>query len=221
MPPREVTDFQRVVGRLPDFELRPDKAALLVVDMHYYQVHRDYGYGRRAKELGLEHLVDFYYTRVTNQVVPRLQEVIPRFRRAGAPVVFCRVQSARDDGSDFCLRYRAWGMRIDRNSREAQILDELAPEPGDILLDKTTQNIFVSTNLDQMLRNMGRHQLVVAGVVTNNCVEAAVRMAADLSYEVFLLEDCCAAFTPQAHENSLKNIHMNFALVMDSSELAI
>lgn len=216
---RPLTDFQRIVGALPEFTLDVRRSALLVVDMHYYQVHRDFGYGKKAQEVGLTHVIDYYYGRIENQVVPRLQSVIPRFREAGSQVIYVRVQSQHPEGSDYCLRYRSWGLKIDRCSREAQILDEIAPVPGDILLDKTTQNVFVSTNLDQILRNMGLEYLVVAGVVTNNCVEAAVRTAADLSYKTFVLEDCCAAMTEPAHEHALANMHMNFGLVVDSSEL--
>ena len=100
-------------------------------------------------------------------------------------------------------------------------MDEIAPQPGDILLNKTTQNVFLSTNLDQILRNMDREYLVIAGVVTNNCVEAAARTAIDLSYKTFVLEDCCAAFSEEAHINALKSMHMNFGIVCDSGQLML
>ena len=134
-----VTDFQRVVGRLPDFELDVRKSALLVVDMHYFQVHRDFGYGRKARELGLTHVIDYYYGRLEKQVIPRLQEVIPRLRAAGSQIVYCRVVSEKEDGSDFCLRYRSWGLKIPTASREAEILDDDVatawPEGDDFILD--------------------------------------------------------------------------------------
>lgn len=214
-----LTDFQRIVGTLPDFTPELKKAALLVIDMHYLQVHRDFGYGNKAKQLGLSHVIDYYYGRIEQQVVPRLQAVIPRFRDAGTQILYCRVVSAKEDGSDFCLRYRSWGLKIAASSREAQILEAIGPQPGDIVLNKTTQNVFLSTNLDQILRNMGREFLVLAGVVTNNCVEAAARTAVDLSYKTFVLEDCCAAFSEEAHVNALKSIHMNFGIVCESSHL--
>lgn len=214
-----LTDFQRIVGTLPEFTLNFEKAALLIIDMHYLQVHRDFGYGNKAKQLGLSHVIDYYYGRVEQQVVPRLHEVIPCFRDAGAQIIYCRVLSAKEDGSDFCLRYRSWGLKVLESSREAQILDEIAPQAGDILLNKTTQNVFLSTNLDQILRNMDREFLVLAGVVTNNCVEAAARTAVDLSYKTFVLEDCCAAFSEEAHVNALKSIHMNFGIVCESTQL--
>jgi len=199
--------------------LEPEKAALLVIDMHYFQVHRDFGYGRQAKAIGLDHVIDYYYGRVEKQVVPKLQEVLPRFRALGTQVIYARVVSQRDDGSDFCLRYRSWGLSIPADSRDAAIVDEIAPVPGDIVLNKTTQNIFLSTNLDGILRNLGKEYLVVTGVVTNNCVEAAVRTAIDYSYKTFVLEDCCAAMSEEAHVNALKSMHMNFGIVTTSDEL--
>lgn len=214
-----VSDFYRIAWQLPDFELDFTKSALLIIDMHYLQAHRDYGFGRRAKELGLTHVVDHYYGRLENQVIPRLQEIIPKLRAAGSQVIYCRVVSEKEDGSDFCWRYRGGGYKIPKSSREAAILDEIAPTPDDIILNKTTQNVFISTNLDHMLRNMGRDYLILAGVVTNNCVEAAARTAADYSYKTIVLEDCCAAFSEEAHKNALKNIHLNFAIVKNSTEL--
>lgn len=216
-----VSDFYRIAWRLPDFEPDFTKSALLVIDMHYLQAHRNYGFGRRAKELGLSHVVDYYYRRIENLVIPRLQELIPKLRAAGSQVIYCRVVSEKEDGSDFCLRYRSGGYKISKSSREAAILDEIAPAPDDIVLNKTTQNVFISTNLDHTLRNMGREYLILAGVVTNNCVEAAARTAVDYSYRTIVLEDCCAAFSNEEHENALKNIHLNFAIVKSSAELRL
>ncbi|HKZ42877.1 MAG TPA: isochorismatase family cysteine hydrolase, partial [Candidatus Hodarchaeales archaeon] len=200
-----LTDFQRIAGCLPDFELIPEKAALLIVDMQYFQVHRNFGYGKRARELGLSHVIDYYFGRLEKQVIPRLQGVISRFRDAGSQIVYCRLLSEKEDGSDYCLRYRSWGLKILKSSRESQILDEIAPQISDIVLNKTTQNVFLSTNLDQILRNLGLEYLVLAGVVTNNCVEAAARSAVDYSYKTFVLEDCCAAFSEVMHLSALKN----------------
>jgi nicotinamidase-related amidase len=214
-----VTDFQRIVGRLPDFELEIQKSALLVIDMHYFQAHRDFGYGKKARELGLSHVIECYYGRLDREVVPRLRALIPRLRAAGSQIIYARVVSAKEDGADFCLRYRSWGLRIPQSSRDADILDEIAPTAGDIVLGKTTQNVFTSTNLDQVLRNMGREYLLLAGVVTDNCVEAAARAAIDLSYKTVVLEDCCAAFSEEAHLNALKRIHLNFAIVKNSKDL--
>lgn len=216
-----ITDFQRIVGCLPDFQVDFKKSALLVVDMHYFQVHRDFGYGKKARDLGLGHVIDYYYGRLEKRVVPKLRTLIPQLRAAGSQIIYARVVSAKEDGSDFCLRYRSWGLRIPQSSRDADILDDIAPAGGDIVLNKTTQNVFTSTNLDQILRNMGREYVLLAGVVTNNCVEAAARSAVDLSYKAVVLEDCCAAFSEEVHLNALKNIHLNFAIVMDSTDLSL
>lgn len=216
---REMTDFQKVVGTLPDFELDVRRAALLVIDMHYFQADRSFGFARKARQLGLSDVIDHYYGRLERLIIPRLAELLPELRAAGCQVIYTRVASARADGSDLCLRYRAWGLQIAEGSREADILEAIAPQPSDIVLSKTTQNVFLSTPLDLMLRNMDIRSLIFAGVVTNNCVEAAVRTAADYSYQVFVLEDCCAAFTDEAHRSALRNIHGNFGFVIDSRHL--
>jgi nicotinamidase-related amidase len=215
----DITDFQKIVGTLPQFTVDLQKSALLVVDMHYLQADPNFGFGKKAQELGMAHVIDYYYGRVKEQLVPRLQELLPAVRAMGTQVIYCRVVSAKQDGSDLSLRYRGWGLKVPETSREADILDEIAPSPGDIVLNKTTQNVFLSTSLDQILRNLHREYLIVTGVVTNNCVEAAVRTAVDLSYKVLVVEDCCAAFSEEAHWSSLRSIHMNFGIVSTSEEI--
>ena len=73
-------------------------------------------------------------------------------------------------------------------------------------LSKTSSNVFVSTSIDYLLRNMGKRQLVVAGFITDQCVSSAVRDACDLGYLVTLVTDACASYTPERHGQALEEL---------------
>ena len=79
-------------------------------------------------------------------------------------------------------------------------------ESRDILIPKTSCSVFQSTNIDYVLRNLGVRYLVVVGQLTNQCVESAVRDAADRGYLVTVVEDACAAKTIKEHEAGLFNM---------------
>jgi ureidoacrylate peracid hydrolase len=64
----------------------------------------------------------------------------------------------------------------------------------------------MSTNIDYLLRNLGVKQLAISGVVTDQCVESAVRDACDLGYLVTLVTDACAAYSAERHDDSLRAI---------------
>ena len=71
---------------------------------------------------------------------------------------------------------------------------------------KTSSSVFVSTNIDFVLRNLEVRSLIVAGLMTDQCVESAVRDACDLGYLVTLVTDACATDSAERHEQSLIGI---------------
>ena len=75
---------------------------------------------------------------------------------------------------------------------------EARPAPGEIVIAKRTNSAFIGTDLEQRLRAAGHDTLVVVGVITNNSVEATVRMAGNLGFRTYLAED--AAFTFGRHD---------------------
>ena len=86
------------------------------------------------------------------------------------------------------------------------MLDEIAPGEDEMTFRKTSSNVFVSTNIDYFLRNLGIRSLIVAGIMTDQCVESAVRDACDLGYLVTLVTDACTTDSAERHEQSLIGI---------------
>jgi ureidoacrylate peracid hydrolase len=84
-----------------------------------------------------------------------------------------------------------------RGTRDYAIVDELAPQPGDIVVPKTRLSGFFETNLDSTLRGVGITTLIFAGIATNICVEATIRDALYRDYLCLLVEDATNATGPE------------------------
>ena len=207
------------VVRLPEFPVEPRTTALVVIDLTYQQASRDHGLCRRIREDGFGEDLDYYLTRMEQTVVPNVARLTEGFRRLGAPVLYTRCVSLRGDGSDQTWRHRSFGLVCTLDSKDAQILEEIAPRDGDIVLDKTGSSVFNSTNAEHLLRNMGITTLVVTGIFTNSCVEGTTRDAGDLDFRVLLAEDACAAMSPRGHANALEYLDANFCHVKPTDDV--
>ena len=106
-----------------------------------------------------------------------------------------------------------------RDTEESQIIPQLAPLPGEIVVTKTTDSALTGTNLRLVLSNMGIRNVIVAGIYTDQCVSSTVRSLADESFNVVLIEDCCAAGTDELHDRELEIINMIYCHVLSRSEL--
>jgi len=86
------------------------------------------------------------------------------------------------------------------------IIDELAPWPGEIVLDKPGKNSFYRTPLDSLLRERGIENLIITGVTTDVCCFATVIAANDQGFNALVLEDCVASYSPARHAAALETI---------------
>ena len=101
----------------------------------------------------------------------------------------------------------------------AEIADEMAPQVGDIVLEgKRGLDAFASTNLDFILRSKGIHTVVLAGFLTNCCVESTMRSAYERGYEVITLTDVVAATSQEEHDNAIKYDYPMFSKPMTAQE---
>jgi nicotinamidase-related amidase len=101
----------------------------------------------------------------------------------------------------------------------AAIVDDLAPEAGDIVIEgKRGLDTFASTNLDFILRSKGITTIVLGGFLTNCCVESTMRTGYENGYQVITLSDCLAATSPEEHDNALRYDYPMFSQPMTSAE---
>jgi nicotinamidase-related amidase len=206
-------------GSLPEPKLARETTALLCIDLQYVDAHPDFGLGARAKELGISHFLDYYWERVNGLVLPNVQRLQGVAREKGIEVIHIRVASATADGRDSSLRYKALGLRTPRDTKEAQILDEVAPQGDELTIGKVTSSAFNSTNIDRILRNLGVRNVVITGVVTNGCVESTARSATELDYGTIVVEDATAAMAPQLHEHSILSMGYKDAAIRSTDEV--
>ncbi len=181
--------------------IAPARTALLVVDMQNFCAQR--GEGSLAKA---DSDYAYYVERIETTVVPNLQRLIRAFRENRVEVMYTVIESLTQDGRDRSLDHKLSDIHVPRGSRLGRVIDALAPGEDDIVLPKSASGVFNATNIEYVLRNLGVEYLVIAGVYTNQCVESAVRDAADRGFMVTLVEDCCATKTKAWHMAALDTL---------------
>jgi ureidoacrylate peracid hydrolase len=208
-----------VGGGLPDSKVTAASTALMIIDMQYVDAHRDYGIGAAGQRRGWTEAMEYYFGRLETLTIPNIRRILEACRAGSIPVVHVRVMNLAGDSSDTSWRYKMMGILVPPGSKDAEFIEELAPVEGEVVLSKTTSNVFMSTNADFVLRNMGIDTLIMTGVVTNNCVESSTRGAGDLGYRVLLVGNACAAWTQEGHDYALRHLDRNFALVKTTGEV--
>ena len=195
-----------LAGPTREVPLDPGQSALLFIDVQNFSVRREGGEfaGHSAEEV--EARFGPYFRHLEAQAIPAMQRLQAAFRGAGIEVMYTTIESLTLDGRDRSLDYKVTGFHVPRGSWDGKVIDELAPGEDEIVLPKGSSSVFVSTHIDYILRNLGVKQLVLAGLLTDQCVESAVRDACDLGYLVTLVTDACASITAERHETSLRTI---------------
>ncbi len=206
----------------PGFGLDPARVALVVVDMQYASASRLEGLGRSLKARGQEALGDYRFDRIEQVAVPAIRRLLEFFRAKALRVVYLTVGSELPDYSDLLPHMRAFaeGVGNTRGRREHEILDDLAPLPGEAVLNKTTMSAFHSSGFERLLRSWGVEQLVFTGVSTNSCVEGTARDAADRGFQCLVVEDGCGAASQRLHDATCENFRRLLGRV-DSSQAVI
>jgi len=163
-----------------------------------------------------------FMRRMREIVIPNIRALQDAFRSTGLDVIHARIACLLEDGRDRSLSQKMPGwnnLLMPRDTEASQLVSDVAPEPGEIVVTKTTDSALTGANLRLVLANMGIRNLVVTGIYTDQCVSSTVRSLADESFNVVVLEDCCAAGTDELHLKELEIINMIYCHVLSSGEL--
>jgi ureidoacrylate peracid hydrolase len=207
-PRRPSTERGAPVPNTPlsrEVEIDPARAALLFIDVQNYSADRNGGAYAGLGEEEKEARYGFFFRVMRDVAVPNMRRLQAACRRGGIEVLYTVIESLTRDGRDRSLDHKISGIDVPKGSWDARVLDGIAPAGDEIVLPKTSSSVFISTNLDYVLRNLGVRSLVVAGVLTDQCVDSAVRDACDLGYLVTTVTDACATYSRERHDSSLRN----------------
>lgn len=163
-----------------------------------------------------------FVKRMRKIVIPTVQKLQTRFRAQGMDVLHARIACLLEDGRDRSLSQKKPGwnyLLLPKDEPDSQIVPELAPQPGEVVVTKTTDSALTGTNLRLVLQNMGVKNVVMTGIFTDQCVSSTVRSLADESFNVIVIENGCAAGTDQLHRQELEIINMIYCQVMSCDEL--
>ncbi|PWJ10057.1 isochorismatase family cysteine hydrolase [Jannaschia seohaensis] len=184
----------------------PDRAALLFIDVQNFSCHRDGAEWTTMDPAERDEKMEPFLRQMREDVLPRMQAIQSAARDAGIEVMYTTIESLTKDGRDRSLDYKITGFNVPKGSWDGRVVDEIAPGDDEIVLAKSSSSVFVSTHIDYVLRNLGVQQLIVSGVLTDQCVESAIRDACDLGYLVTQVTDACATFTEARQNASLRAI---------------
>ena len=154
-------------------------------------------------------------------VVAKSVRLADRFRALGATVVLVRV-AFLPDYKDFLNLPADNSGGLNPNSLPpdwADLVPEVGPKPGDIVITKRQWGAFYGTEMDLQLRRRGVRTVVLAGISTNIGVESTARSAYEHGYAQVFVEDAMASFSKEAHEFTVKNIFPRMGNVRSTEEV--
>ena len=195
--------------------IAPGRTAVVVVDIQVDFASPDGALGLAGVDMG-----------VVAPAVAAAERLVDLARAAGAPVVFVGLRTSAALDSPAWLE---WSRRRGSASSEDSAICRAGqrgaefvgptPRPGELVIDKIRYSGFFGTNLHAGLKALGVDTLLVCGLTTECCIDSTVRDAFHLDFHVFIATDACAAYEPEIHEASLKNLELNCAILTTVDEV--
>ncbi len=212
MPKLTEAELQKIAakeyaGARAPFEIIGKKTALLVIDMLEAFVSPD----------------GAYFLPENQRILPKVKKLIETCRQLKIPV-FYTTEYFHPEGHDKGLM---WDIPINKGrtctfiegTKGVEIYHGIKPKPGDVIIVKKRYSAFHNTDLDSILRGLGRDTLIICGCMTNVCCGHTARDAFSRDYKVVFGSDINATDLPDVHEYELKTLRRAFALVVSLEEI--
>ena len=180
-------------------ELTPSRTAVIAVHMQHDIISADGGFG------------GFFAAQAAERdVIGQAAKLLDAARRSGAAVVYTRV-AWQPGYPDLVVNSPLLGMvaqfgALVEGSAKAEIVPQLTPQDGNVVLTHQRVGGFSASQLDVILRSRGVDTLLFAGVATNASVESTARQASDLGYRTIIVADACSAADPGAHDAAIASL---------------
>lgn len=190
-----------------------DRSALLVVDMQNGFCHEHGSFAGLGFDVS-----------PLSSAIAGCRSLVDGARASGVPVVFTRFvyQPGYVDGglvaNELLPAIKERGC-LAAGSWDAEIVEELAPDPDEVVIDKSRYSSFYGTRLEPVLNALGIRSLVICGVTTNMCVETTARDASQRDYRTFVVEDATGELDPDRHRHALGAIAFGFGWVVPVAEV--
>jgi len=219
MGPKMTNDY--ITAFTSDFEIEPKSTALIIVDMQYATGSRNEGLGKLLSEQGKSDLVQYRFDRIEDVVIPTIKRLLSFFRENQMAVVYLTMGASLKDYNDALPHLKALFQSSNNyvGSAEHRVLEDIKPQPGELVIHKTTVGAFGSTNLDSILWSQGLKSLLFTGISTNMCVETTARDAADKGFRCALIEDGCGASAQRYHDATMETFQRLFGKVKTAKEI--
>ena len=133
-------------------------------------------------------------------IIPNIKRLLDEARRRGIPVIYAN--DAHVPKVD--LEFKLWGEHAVKGTWGARVIDELAPQPGDYVIEKRRYSSFYETSLDLLLRELGVDTVILTGLHTNICVKHTAADAFYRGYKIIVVKDCVQTFSDEDHEWGLR-----------------
>ncbi len=198
--------------------IEPRKTALLSIDMQNSEWSPERLAKARVAGSPLSSYCDIM-EKIQNQLIPNQQRLQAAARKAGIEVIYTTIESYTLDGRDRSLDHKISSLFCAKGSWESKVIKEVGPEANDIVIPKTASGIFNCTNIEYVLRNLGIEYLVIYGICTDQCVECAIRDAADRGFMVTQIEDACAANEERRHNVSIDQMKGHYCRTRTTAEM--
>lgn len=197
---------------MSDLSFKKENCALMIIDMQNAFIHPK----GSLSQMGLD-------TSRTSLPIEPIKLLKNEFKTQGMPVIYLQ-HCHRRDGADAGMIVKVfpsimtYGHCIE-GTWDGEIIEELKPDEDDYIVKKHRFSGFYNTQLQDVLRNLKIHQLVVTGIATNVCVESTIRDAFYRDYNVFVPKEATSSYTVEDEEGAFRNFHFAFARVVSMDDI--